>query len=84
MERTNDPVRDADHYFREREEEKNKPYMVTVNFEVKIPISAKNNSDAAWQAEQIESDLSAMIKSAKGDYEIDEVEPGCTTWEEID
>ncbi len=84
MERTDDPVRDADHFNREMEERPNKSYLATINYRITIPITAKDSYEAGEIAESIEADLSNYIYQANGDYEVEEVDATGTSWNEVE
>ena len=73
MERTDNPVRDADHYYREMEERPIKTYSGSVTIHISLNCYGKNKSEAEddlkIRAEDIKDYL--LFMRTQGDIEIE-------------
>jgi hypothetical protein len=66
MERTDDPVRDADHYNREIEEKPIKEYEGTVTITVSTKCYGRNGIEAKDDLEERAGDLKDYIECLRG------------------
>ena len=72
MERTNDPVRDADHYNREMVERPIKEYEGTITITIATKCYGRNGIEAKDDLEDIASDIRGCIECIK-EREVDEM-----------
>lgn len=73
MERTNDPVRDADHYNREMEERPIKKYEGTITITIATKCYGRNGIEAKDDLEDIASDIKGCIEIIEG-REVEEMD----------
>lgn len=59
-----------------------KNYVVSVSYRIKVPIRASGKTDAAAIAQDIETSLGEIIFCSNGDYEVTDVEPIGTYFDE--
>lgn len=75
MGRTNDPVRDADHYNREMEERPIKEYEGTITLTIATRCNGRNGIEAKDDLEEMAENLKDYIECVKGPWvEVEEMD----------
>lgn len=84
MERTNDPVRDADHYNREMEDRPMRRYEGRIELVVKLDCYGKNQTEADDNLDEIAEELRDYILCLKTMGEVEVVIDRVRVGEEIE